>query len=304
MRKGFSVHVGVNRVNAAGISVPNLKGCANDAIAMHEIALAMGFTSEGPILDEQAKFDRVIDAILRAAKTEVVNERDIFLFTFAGHGSRRGTNDISESDGKDEALVLHDGILIDNVIRRLLWPKFNPGVRILAISDSCYSGSSLVSLLFGPAPPPVALFPDPGPINALNANVALSPFPVGAPGAKPKKKIAKPQFRTIPEDQKKEHFNLLKDFYKELRDQTPTGPTPSLAASLLTLSACRDDEKTADGDHGVFTQALLKVWNSGSFGGNYDDFKKEIQQNLPKQTPELLPEDADPAFIAERPFTI
>src|SRR5205814_2346373 len=70
-----------------------------------------------------------------------LTDGDIFLFTFAGHGTQRGAEDPAETDFQDETLVLFDHILIDNVLRRELWPRFAPGVRVVMVSDSCHSGT-------------------------------------------------------------------------------------------------------------------------------------------------------------------
>lgn len=288
MAKGISVHVGVNRVNAPGISVPDLRGCENDARAMYDIAHASGFISPGPILSEEATFDRVITEIESAAAQ--LSDGDIFLFTFSGHGTRHGTDDIDEVDYKDECLVLHDRILVDNVFRRQLWPKFKAGVRVLAISDSCYGGGVflIAEALHGIG---VSLF------SPFSREIA----------SKVAEEVVKIEIsRTIPEGENQLHFNYLRDFYAALRESLPSGPAPPLSASLLLIGACKEFQQAADGpQHGAFTQALLSVWNTGP--QDYQGFVKAIKQQLAGRPQEpVLTAAPQPnlAFLAQRPFTI
>ena len=79
----------------------------------------------------------------------------------------------------------------------------------------------------------------------------------------PSRTIARNGFsiRAVPVDQAREHFRTLAAFYEDLREGLPN-PPPKIEASVLLLAACQDEETTRDGTpHGVFTQALLDVWN-------------------------------------------
>ena len=294
MARGVSIHVGVNRVKAPGISVPDLHGCEHDASAMHDLARAAGFVSppglaDKPILSEEATHQHVFDAIKNSAP---LSDGDIFLFTFSGHGTQRPAQDITEEpdDHEDETIVLHDRIMIDDVFRKLLWPEFNPGVRILAISDSCHSAS--VFFL----------------VNPMGANTTV------------KKKIDDQVypvlFREVPEFQAVAHFQKEKIFFNDLRAKIAASQK-KIQANLISLGACKDNDKTADGPvHGRFTEALLNVWDGGHFVGDYNQFRANIEANLavqqpnrnPKQTPVLLPKQGDigfsQAFFLQRPFTI
>jgi hypothetical protein len=59
--------------------------------------------------------------------------------------------------------------------------------------------------------------------------------------------------------------------------------------------------------NGVFTAALLKVWNNGAFNGNYVTFMNEIiatrAASIPEQVPVLAPE-VPPAFSSQQLFSI
>lgn len=296
MAKGISVHVGLNHVQGPGISVHDLKGCESDAKAMHELAIAQNFISESPLLGEKSTYENVVKAI--TAASTVLIDGDFFLFTFSGHGTQRDALIFHEEpDALDEGLVLYDSILFDNVFKFVLWPEFNKGVRILAVSDSCNSGGSF----FLP----------------LDATDNIAPEAIWISNAAPSRtsgaesleddivSIGGGLTRSIPNFQRERHIEMLPDFYREVRESIDRNSDRNIDASLLVLAACDERGKTADGvPHGVFTQALIDIWNNGSFAGNYVTFRNEIENRPPGQKPVLVPEDADPIFKAQRPFTI
>lgn len=82
-----------------------------------------------------------------------------------------------------------------------------------------------------------------------------------------------------------------------------TAQEPDVKASVLLLAACNDDQKTAeDGEHGLFTKELLKVWNDGAFDGSHNDLFIALKRTREKTT-ECRVGPLDPAFEAGRPFT-
>jgi metacaspase-1 len=301
MAKGISIHVGVNKTQAPGIIVPELKGCVNDAVLMSEIAVKKGFEGVTLLLNEDATYDRVFHAIEGAAGE--LKKGDFFLFTFSGHGTRRGALfSGEEDDGKDETIVLHDRIFIDNVFKFLLWPKFDKDVRIFAVSDSCHSdGVFFVS-------------EDTGDELEVNGSAVVSAHSLKADGPIEEEIVSNGsgQFRTISRSQAKKHIELLSEFYKPLVEKIAKAKAEaanSLGSSplskLLFLAACEADKETRDDfPLGVFTQALKEVWNEGTFPGNYSEFRKAIDDKLPDQTPALGPDEQDAEFVAQRPFTI
>jgi len=297
MAKGISVHVGVSKVRAVGIDVTDLKGCEKDAEAMYAIARDRGFVSDGLLLNEDAIFDRVTGAIRDAAGK--LEDGDIFLFTFSGHGTRRGAEDITETDLKDESIVLHDHILIDNVFRRSLWPLFKQGVRIVMVSDSCHSGTVFMTPSF------MALA---GPLTGTHASRPLSPQSRQIPSSDGDEVVSTggPLMRTISDSSARRHFSLAEDFYKDLRKKLPTGLAPEIKASLLLLAPCEDDEQTPDGEpHGVFTQALLDVLNDDG-SSNYNELIKGIRERLldRPQHPVLATAGHPPQFVEQGAFSI
>ena len=83
------------------------------------------------------KFLELFDRI-----TQSLEDGDIFLFTFSGHGGQIKDCDGDEEDGMDETWCLYDGYLLDDELGAR-WKEFKRGVRIIVISASCHSGTAI-----------------------------------------------------------------------------------------------------------------------------------------------------------------
>jgi hypothetical protein len=138
MPVGRSLHVGINEVSPAFPNARRLRGAERDAQAMYNLACARNFEAE-LIPASQANHATVITKLLDAAHSS--KPGDIFLFTFAGHGTGESDDGVDEDDGQDEALVLTDVLLFDDELRLKVWPEFKKDVRVLMIADSCHSGT-------------------------------------------------------------------------------------------------------------------------------------------------------------------
>jgi hypothetical protein len=83
--------------------------------------------------------------------------------------------------------------------------------------------------------------------------------------------------------------------------------TSGVSASVLVLSACRED-KFADGPGlpGHFTTALLREWRRGEHGSGYRRFYERVVAGMPEyQQPTYYWVGApDATFEAEVPFTV
>jgi hypothetical protein len=302
--KGISLHVGINRVDPALFSAQELQGCENDAIEMFRIAQSRGFIAGEPILGQNAKFERVQTAILNAAQE--LQEGDVFLFTFAGHGSRRSDIDGDDDDFLDETILLFDRILVDDFLRRALWSQFRKGVRIVGVADSCHSGTALLSSI-EVSTPAAAQAVVTGAEDFSRAGYSRQPqSPYYSEGTKP---IGIPLTREISMEASNTHLERFTEVYENLRATIPTGEAAKLKANLLTLAACKDSEKTPDGvPNGVFTRALLDVLSSSNPSASYDNLIRDIKRKLElagrQQTPILKFAGPGQNFSGQRPFSI
>lgn len=138
--------VGIN--DYAGF-VNDLKGCVNDANDWGNILENAGFAVD-KVLDAQAAKSTVLskfDNLITSAKPG-----DEIVFTYSGHGTSVADRSGDEIDGYDEALVLHDGIVLDDELRAIL-QKADPNAHITVISDSCFSGTVTRALISDTAKP-------------------------------------------------------------------------------------------------------------------------------------------------------
>jgi hypothetical protein len=80
-----------------------------------------------------------------------------------------------------------------------------------------------------------------------------------------------------------------------------------IGASIVLISDCQDNQVSLDGEkNGLFTAALLKVWDKGKFSGGLRRFHKEIQLRIDVfQSPNYLTLGAaNSTFERQKPFTI
>jgi len=265
--KGISLHIGLNQVDPAHYEGWDgaLQGCENDAHDLAEIAESAGFESS-LLLSAAGRAGAVTGAISAAAGQ--LRSGDIFVLTYSGHGSQLPdtSNDPDETDHRDETWVLYDRQLVDDELYRL-WHRFDPGVRILVLSDSCHSGSAIRELPGEPV--------------------------TNAP-------------RTMPRAEALAVYKAHKALYDGLRERN-AGEAAAPRAHVLLLSGCQDDQTSADGArNGLFTQTLLGVWDDGHYRGGYRRFYNEIVAKMPPwQRPNWMTVGpANVGFTRRKPFKI
>ncbi|MFT5290493.1 MAG: hypothetical protein ACI8PQ_001278 [Planctomycetota bacterium] len=137
----FGVFVGVS--DYAG-DAPGLPGCADDALSLVRALMEeTGMPQENAIslTNKEARTANVRDAILSCA--DRMQEGDTFVFFFSGRGAHlKHPNPVAEDpdghDALDEALWLHDGLLLDDELNQLL-AGFSDNT-CLVILDACFSG--------------------------------------------------------------------------------------------------------------------------------------------------------------------
>jgi hypothetical protein len=268
MAKGLSIHIGLNHVDPAQYEGwdGELNACIADAKDMQALAKKRGFKGNLLLLDEKATADSVSSAIAAAAK--VLRKGDVLLLTYSGHGGQVKDRNRDEKDRMDETWVLFDRELVDDELYTL-WGKFKPGVRILALSDSCHSGT------------------------------VVKDFPAFLNGG--------PRARFMPRAVAAKVEKAHESLYRKIQKQHKGSEKTKIAASVLLISGCMDNQTSMDGDdNGAFTGTLKRVWGGGKFKGNYRSFRDKIVALLPPtQTPNYYFVGARHAtFEAQKPFAI
>ncbi len=281
MATGISLHIGLNQVD------PNhyrdqfgqpwsgdLIACENDARDMQAIAVAQGF-SPTILLTRAATSDAVLNALGIASKT--LGSGDTLFVTYSGHGGQVRDLHEEEEDNLDETWCLYDRELIDDELRAV-WGTFQPGVRIMVLSDSCHSGSVVK-------------------VQKREQEMFEKAMESGEV----------PRIRGLPLGVIAGTYVAHRAVYDAIQTIHPQGENAPVTASVLLISGCQDDQYSMDGAfNGAFTGQLLEVWNSGAFQGDYRSFHKAILTGMSadQQPNYFTTGTADPVFEAERPFTI
>lgn len=142
MSKGLALLVGLKSVD------PNAHdgwdgrrgcwGCELDVDNIEQILKPMGYWISA-LKTAEATSIKVLNGLRSAADN--LQSGDIFVFYYSGHGGQQPDIDNDEFDGKDETLVLYDRQILDDELSNV-WSRFQDGVRIVMISDSCNSGDN------------------------------------------------------------------------------------------------------------------------------------------------------------------
>jgi hypothetical protein len=273
MAKGRAVLIGLNSVDPDhydGWSGP-LTACEADATSMDAIASSQGLSTT-TLLTKHATRANVLKNLRSASRQ--LNAGDYLLLTYSGHGGQVPDMNGDEDDSVDETWCLFDGQLIDDELSAV-FGEFKKGVRIFVLSDSCHSGT-VVKMTFADE----------------FAKRSLSPGVV---------------YRNMPLEVARRTYTSNQDFYDKIQASTKPLGKDDIAASVLLISGCQDNQLSADGPfNGLFTSKLLHVWNGGKFSGNYVEFHQKIVGYMPPdQTPNRFwGSEPDAGFLNSRPFMI
>lgn len=259
LTNGLALCVGLNAVNPDFYEGwdGKLNACENDARAMAHYLSQKGYHTT-TLLTKEATRSALLTKLSDFAK--LARPGDTVVITNSSHGGQTPDYDNTEADGMDETICMYDGQVIDDELEAA-WSKFQPGVRVVFVSDSCHSGT-VARALFSPHD------------RMLNT----------AEGSK-----AMPQaVQTcviVAQDQK------LRNIKAEVRQHT------EIACSVLALGACQDNQTAMDGAiNGAFTGALLTVLRTSGNDG-YGRVITNVRRQLPPtQTPSYT--YAGPRFLS------
>lgn len=281
MTTGLSLHIGLNSVDPSHYQDQygrpwsgDLVACEADANDMLAIAETQGFTTT-TLLTTDATVESVLGALDRASKELAAG--DILFVTYSGHGGQVRDLHDEEEDNVDETWCLYDRQLVDDELYAA-WGKFQPGVRILVLSDSCHSGTVTR-------------------VIEREEELLLRALETGE----------LPRPRSLPLGVIAGTYVAHREAYNAIQDEYPSGETAEVAASVLLISGCQDAQVSLDGAfNGAFTAALRETWDDGAFVGDYPGFHSAIRGRMPAtQEPNyFVTGAADPVFEAQRPFAI
>lgn len=133
MPRSASIHIGVNR---PGQGCHPLVHSEKHTWRMAELAHQAGYASLQVLRGAAATRDAVRGALARAAAA--LADGDTLLVTFSGHGCQVRDRNQDERSGCDEGWHLADDVLLDDDLVEC-WRGFRPGVKIVAVVESCYS---------------------------------------------------------------------------------------------------------------------------------------------------------------------
>jgi len=251
-KKGLSLHIGVNAVDPAHYNgwTGELDSCENDAVAMERIATGCGYQTR-VLLTKEATKQNTLDTITSFASE--LKAGDIFLFTFSGHGTQVFNlhNQDPEFELLDETLCFYNEMLVDDELKSLYWPLFRKDVRIQCVFDSCHSG---------------------GMYKYRGGVVRKESDPWNTPKYAPI-----PVVRETIEKNKGLYQKINQKIKKTSKEKK------EIQAIVGILAACLEHQVAfADHDHSLFTEFLLRVWNSEDFT-NLEEFCIKIINSIPNQ---------------------
>jgi hypothetical protein len=278
--QAISIHVGLNEVDPAHYQGWNgkLVACEFDANDMERLADGRDFETH-KLLTKAATAQALTSALEDAATR--LDSGDMLLLTYSGHGGQVPDANGDEQDRMDETWVLYDRQMVDDELYSLLG-KLKAGVRVAIFSDSCHSGTVARDALSLVGPERVAA--------SLDGESA-----------------GPPRMKGMPDEVVRSTYDANKEMYDEIQKSLPPFDKANIGASVILTSGCQDNQTSLDGDkNGLFTQTLLKVWDSGAFNSSYRAFRKRIAREMPPwQSPNLfIVGSPNRAFASQTPFTV
>jgi len=116
-----------------------LNGCVNDAKDWSTVLSSKFGFEVVSTFDSAVTHDAILNMLRNKIQAAVPG--DIIVFTYSGHGTQVVDQNADETDGYDEALYVYDGPVVDDELRVVI-DAAKPGVQIVIILDSCFSGTS------------------------------------------------------------------------------------------------------------------------------------------------------------------
>lgn len=261
MSHAVSIHVGVNEPRSGSAFDMRARLVDSEAAAwrMAEMASQARYDSMLVLRGQTATVAAVKAALWNVS--QLLADGDTLLVTFSGHGGQVKDRNDEDPDGSDESWSLHDGELLDDQLSGF-WRLFNAGVRIVVVSESCYSGGMMREV-------------DEDELRRL------------ALAAPPRRMRGEPAWQ---------QEAVVKTIGPAVVE--PSRDPGGVRATVLMLTASGE---TQPAEAGLFTACLLEVWAGGAFVGSYrklfDEVKERVMRIKSGQQPQIMMLGAhDPEF--------
>jgi hypothetical protein len=145
-KKRTAFLVGINYTG----TVNELYGCINDTKNVEDLLKnKYNFTNVALLNDETAE-KPTKQNIMKGLQTLLANTEsgDTAFFMFSGHGTCTTDFNKDETDGQDELIVPIDAVsmntcILDDELNKLIRNTLKPGAKLVALFDSCFSGTML-----------------------------------------------------------------------------------------------------------------------------------------------------------------
>ena len=244
MNKGISIHIGMEYIDPKHYGSDGaLRTCGKDCLDMKEIAEAQNFEEITVLLNEEANRESVTTAITDAS--EKLKYGDMLFLSYSGHGGSVPDESGDEEDGKDETWCLFDGFFLDDELYAL-WTKFEEGVRIIVVSDSCHSGT----------------------VTKV------------APGQDPETMIVSKYF---PDEEAERVYVEHKSFYLKVKADAVKSKEKEVKASVKLIAGCQDIESSyvlPNDENSLLTMEINRVWDAGQFVGTTLEFFEQVKKGV------------------------
>ena len=283
MRKGHALVIGLNGVDPVHYDDWDgaLNVCEADANKISSYLRKKKFGSVTRLLTKKATRANVIAGLDKMATDAKAG--DLVVIYYSGHGGNEipdlnKDEDDPASDRFDESWCLFDAQLVDDELY-YQWKKFKKGVRIVVMSDSCFSGD-IAKLMFSAKR---------GPSKAM-------PKKAGEATYKKNKKF---------------YNKLVKELASKELKTFKTNKKGKIVASLLQISSSQEfqtsNAETDDfPDNSLFTGVFFKVIKSPKNTRSYEQLIKTLKKSMPdSQMPkEQMLGDLNLKLQLNKPFTI
>ena len=306
MAKGFSLHIGLNGVDASKYNgwPGTLAGCIDDANAMQAICASQGLKTQ-MLLNGDATADAILGAIGQCAFN--LQSGDTLVISYSGHGGQVPDTTGTSPNGLDDTWVAYDRMVLGHELYNI-WGQFASTVRIEVYSDSCHSGT-VIRELFMPN----------GEVNWQSSTKRVVPLFAGNVGAQKFKNVFGPAANTVPKAVVRAGpgeaaaipvraippalalavFERDRAMYEAAQWTRKRG---EITASVILISGCQDNQTSRDGqNNGLFTRSCCPFGTRGTSPETCRNSTKQSSRSCPPSKPRTISQWVPPTTSSPIP---